>query len=254
MIFGKTLAVDTIVAAGITQLVGPFCSRLCILKGIYPRDPKKKSAGPDQTYYHIKDIMYLAHEPLLAKFRTFKAFMKRVRKAINRRNLVDARRMYTSKPEHEYALDHLIKERYPTFGDALGDLDDALSMVSKPTLFFSFPCYASVAGLPEAYTYIAQTHLFASLPADKLIRADRTALARRLCREWQYYVARAHALRKVFFSVKGIYYQVGIHSSLINNDTTRYDVFVQAEVKGVTITWLQPWQFSQVDNTSFKIC
>ena len=73
--------------------------RLCILKGIYPRDPpNKRSLDVKQSYYHHKDIAYLRHEPLMKKFRETKAFLKKLKKAIGRRELSDARKMYALRP------------------------------------------------------------------------------------------------------------------------------------------------------------
>ena len=51
--------------------------RVCILKGIYPRDPKKK-LDKGTTYYHVKDISYISHEPIIDYFRSMKAFLKKV--------------------------------------------------------------------------------------------------------------------------------------------------------------------------------
>lgn len=74
--------------------------------------------------------------------------------------------------------------RYPSFVDALRDLDDPLTLV----------------------------HLFATLPAEALhnIPAKAVATSRRLALEWQAWVVRTSALRRTFVSVKGFYFQADV--------------------------------------------
>ena len=91
--------------------------RLCILKGIYPQEPKnKKKAGKGstapKTYYYMKDIQFLLHEPIIRKFREFKHFVRKLRKAIDKKDGGAARRLRQNKPK--YKLDKIVKERYPT--------------------------------------------------------------------------------------------------------------------------------------------
>lgn len=92
-----------------------FFRRLCILKGIYPHEPKNlkkvnKGSTAYKTYYYAKDIGFLAHEPLLDKFRDFKVFMKKVKRAYHKDQGAEVEKLYENKPI--YTLDHIIKERY----------------------------------------------------------------------------------------------------------------------------------------------
>jgi len=171
--------------------------KICILKGIYPRDPKKKAHGMDKTYYHNKDILFLAHEPLMNKFFELKTFMKKFKRLMGRNERTLAISLEERKPT--YVLHHLVRERYPSFNDAVRDLDDAVSMLA----------------------------LFQALSTDQKreIPAEAVNEATRLYQEFQLFVIRAQALRKVFASIKGYYFQ--------------------AEICGQSVTWLAPHQFSQ---------
>ncbi|KLO16992.1 hypothetical protein SCHPADRAFT_868734 [Schizopora paradoxa] len=174
--------------------------RLCILKGIFPREPRsKKKANKGNSaptnFYYAKDIAYLSHEAVLRKLREHKAFAKKLARALGRGEWGDAKSLEENKPV--YTLDHIIKERYPTFIDAVRDIDDALCLV----------------------------HLFASLPADQKLPSSLISNCARLAAEWQLYVMHTHSLRKVFLSIKGVYFQ--------------------AEVMDQTVTWLVPYQFTQ---------
>ena len=72
--------------------------------------------------------------------------------------------------------------------------------------------------------------------------------------EWQAFISRTHKLRKVFVSVKGIYYQVRycffnyviFHSVLCIGVLRLCCLYVQAEVKGQLVTWLTPHPLQQV--------
>ncbi|KAJ5708306.1 hypothetical protein N7488_008107 [Penicillium malachiteum] len=168
------------------QISLPDFRRLCIFKGIYPREPRNKkkaskTATPNTTFYYTKDIQYLLHEPLLNKFRDQKALAKKIARSLGRGEVSDAARLEkTHAPK--LTLDHVIKERYPTFIDALRDLDDALSLL----------------------------FLFATLPSTTHVPHKTIAMCQRVCHEFQHYLITTNSLRKSFLSIKGIYYQATI--------------------------------------------
>lgn len=173
--------------------------RLCILKGIYPREPRNRKRAQQgqtdiKTLYHKKDIQFLMHEPIIWKLREFKVFNRKVGRARALKEFSDMKRYLRNHPTLK--LDHIVKERYPTFIDALRDLDDCL------TLCFLFSTFPSLHHIPR----------------------DQSLLCRRLTVEFLHAVIAAKALRKVFVSIKGYYYQ--------------------AEIKGQTITWIVPHHFS----------
>lgn len=200
------------------QVSLPDFRKLCIWKGIYPREPRdrkkvSKSATPSTTFYYTKDIQYLLHEPLLQKFREQKVLEKKISRALGRGDVSDAARLErnAARPEKtgkpRYTLNHVIRERYPTFIDALRDLDDCLSML----------------------------FLFANLPSTTAVPAKMIARCERLCLEFQHYLIVSHSLRKSFLSIKGIYYQ--------------------ANIQGEDILWLVPYKFNQrvVGDIDFRI-
>ncbi|RSH93994.1 mRNA-binding ribosome synthesis protein nop7 [Saitozyma podzolica] len=161
--------------------------RLCILKGIYPREPLNKkrankgSSAPASFYYH-KDVQYLLHEPLLVKFREHKAFAKKLARALGRGEWALAKNLEDAKPIAR--LDHLVKERYPTFTLALQDLQDPLNLV----------------------------HLFSTLPTNPipgktLVPSEVIQECSRLISEWKVWAIKTHSLRKVFLGIKGVYYE-----------------------------------------------
>lgn len=180
------------------QISLPDFRQLCIWKGIYPREPRSKkkvskSSTASTTFYYAKDIQYLLHEPLLQKFRDQKVLEKKISKALGRGDVGDAKRLEgnavrpekTGKPR--YTLDHVVRERYPTFVDALRDLDDCLSML----------------------------FLFANLPSTSSVPAKMIARCERLCLEFQHYLIVSKSLTKSFLSIKGIYYQANIQGEEI---------------------------------------
>ena len=161
--------------------------KLCIYKGVFPRVPPNKLKSTHKTYYHLKDINFLAQDRLAEHFRTVGALRKKLKTAVVAKDTKTAARLKARMPRLN--LDRVVKERYPAFDLALNDLDDPLSLVAL---------VASVA-----------THrLFKLSPL-------RVALSARLLRYFKAFVAGKGLLRRVFLSTKGVYYQAEVKQTPI---------------------------------------
>ena len=156
--------------------------RLCILKGIFPKEPNKHFKGVNKTYYSLKDIKLLANEKLLNKFREIKSYQKKIIKARKKNEKFDEKILIENRPK--YTLDHIIKERYPKFSDALNDLDDALCLIG----------------------------IFSNLPKYDLLKisSEKVKMSQKLLREFYLYISIAQIFKKGFISIKGIYLNIEI--------------------------------------------
>ena len=130
------------------------------------------------TLYYEKDIRFLLHEPIVNKFRDFKVFLRKLKKAQEKKNWDTVERLRENKPR--YNLDTIVKERYPTFIDAVRDLEDCLCL----------------------------SFLYSTFPKTQKTPVEMVTLCKRLTTEFLHYVIEARALRKVFCSIKGYYFQV----------------------------------------------
>ena len=104
--------------------------------------------------------------------------MKKIKNAAGRRDWERVDRVRTTKPT--YRFDHIVLERYPSFHDALRDMDDALCMI----------------------------FMFARLPKSSTVHAEMIENCRRISMEWMNYCIHSQSLRD-----KGVY-TLSIYSKL----------------------------------------
>ena len=152
--------------------------KLCIMKGVFPRAiPAGAGKLRNKTAYLRKDIKFLMHDPILDTIRQRKIYRRRLTRRIRRHEPAAAESVRKTAPV--LRLDHIIKERYPTFREALGGMDDALTLLS----------------------------IVARHSPGSSIKRSKIEDAQRLVREWEAYVAETHAVTKAFISVRGFYFQ-----------------------------------------------
>jgi pescadillo protein len=160
--------------------------RICILKGVFPRQPNRKLDKAHRTYYHIKDIRYLESDKLVDHFAQEKIFKRKLTKAIAKKDKLRIRRLKAGKPELN--VDHVIRQRYPRFEQALKDMSDPLSLLSL------------ISGFPG--------HRLYRIPPQK------TRAYKLLMDMFKALVVKKKLLSKVFLATKGVYYEAMLGSNI----------------------------------------
>ncbi|DAA20482.1 TPA: pescadillo homolog 1, containing BRCT domain (zebrafish) [Bos taurus] len=184
--------------------------RLCILKGIYPHEPKhkkkvNKGSTAARTFYLIKDIKFLLHEPIVNKFREYKVFVRKLRKAYGKSEWNTVERLKDNKPN--YKLDHIVKERAAL--TTQNNLAQSGSCGPAPLLTLGAKRARPGSAVPPKATGKPVLPAPGRGPAPR--PGDGGGLA-------------GPGPPQVFLSIKGIYYQ--------------------AEVLGQPIVWITPYTFS----------
>ncbi len=73
---------------------------------VFPREPRNRKRAQKgnlskiQTLYYEKDIRFLLHEPIVWKFRDFKVFLRKLKKASEKKNWETVERLKANKPKY----------------------------------------------------------------------------------------------------------------------------------------------------------
>ena len=153
--------------------------RVCILRGVYPREMPKEENSPFAAF-HKRDLAMINSDPMTCFIREHQVWLKNAKKKHNRGELY-----LRPQPKAPYA--QLILSRYPTPLDAIHDLDDALRVVA----------------------------LFAQLAGSDVIPSERVTKCRKLLAEFHYYVARTGCLNAAFISVSGFYFMATLEGEKV---------------------------------------
>ena len=154
--------------------------KLCIFKGVFPREPKKKVKGNHHTYYHLKDVAFLHHEPLLEKFRDIRAYEKKISKADAKKNKERANFLKEHRPT--YVLDRIIRERFVQLFRSFFPPTEWIKFfvfIAHNELFPIVACYAwpsrypkFIDALRDLDDCLSMVHLFAALPAQERLKVE----------------------------------------------------------------------------------